>query len=366
MARASPVQQYPLIPICHDCTQPPPSPRAGPKYVTLLVTRACNSRCVMCEYGRSSYTRDGDLTTGELIDIITELDELGTTDIILSGGEPLLRPDIFDIISEVAKRGIGASCALCTNGTLLDRTHARKLTQAGIKVRAVLSLDGSRPEIHDRIRGTPGSFYRIRSAVRLLVEEFGWGDHIGINTIITARNKDDVENIIRLAAELGARTIKIAPAFRGSGLPKEHLKPEDVAGLLARSDGITRLGRELGINTINLIPFVAATMPRCFMTHLLAIVDASGDVYPCTPAKGGFIENRGTSMGSLRRQSFAEIWNSVTYRVFREQSLGKAHPFCHAPHCGDVTANAMNYIRGPCKSCLTAMAEETHVYTLEA
>jgi radical SAM protein with 4Fe4S-binding SPASM domain len=140
--------------------------------------------------------------------------------IILTGGEPLLRGDIFDIISYGAESDL--RMVIATNGTLLDEEQACKLKASGIK-RVSMSLDGVDREAHDSFRGVEGSFDAVMEGARILKRiEIPFQ----INTTVTRLNMENLEGIYGLAKETGAvgwHVFLLVPVGRGEGLKNEEL-----------------------------------------------------------------------------------------------------------------------------------------------
>ena len=149
--------------------------------------------------------------------------------VVLSGGEPLLRPDVF----EIAKYGTGQGLRMClaTNGTLVTQEICDKIKDAGIKM-VSLSLDGASAEVHDDFRSQPGAFAGTINAARLFKEN---GISFLINSSFTKRNQDEIPKIYHLAKELGATAwymFMIVPTGRGEDIMDELIAPEDYEKLL--------------------------------------------------------------------------------------------------------------------------------------
>lgn len=165
--------------------------RKTPLVVSIVVTRACNLSCPYCD------RRDGSgqtMTTSQLLRMLDEMAAMGTRRIILTGGEPLLRPDFFEILDRANAHGFRVN--LNTNGTLVPRFADRLLIGIhGLRV----SLDGDR-ETHDRIRGT-GSFDAAVGAIRL-ARDFP-GVEAGLTTVISRKNVHLVEKVLDIARQEG-------------------------------------------------------------------------------------------------------------------------------------------------------------------
>lgn len=343
---------YPGSGLCDRCELPEPELMRGPRFVTLLVTWRCNSRCRLCSVPLRKGVRE--LDKGEWLRVIRELDDLGSTDLIVSGGEPLLRDDIIELLEEINRRQIAATCALCTNATLIDREMARRIAGCGIRCRIVVSLDGPDAETHDAIRGMPGSFARAVRGIRHLVEAFGGGEHIGVNTILNRYNFRKIRETLGVIHEIGAATVRLAPAYPDSAAPDAILDRRQMIELISDAESTADHGRSLGLNVINLVPFATATMSACFIPWLCMAIDPEGNVAPCNTALGCYgASSNGHRIGNVRDRSLGDLWGAPEYVEFRQGARSREHAVCGLRHCGDVTLQAMNYIRGPCRSCRT-------------
>lgn len=127
----------------------------APRLIAWETTAGCNLSCRHCR-GASTFEKpEGELTTEEAMRFIDEIAQMGNPLLILSGGEPLVRDDIYGL-AEYAT-GMGLRVALATNGTLVTPEVAERLRDVGIK-RISISLDGSSPQTHDDFRCMPGAF----------------------------------------------------------------------------------------------------------------------------------------------------------------------------------------------------------------
>ena len=157
------------------------------------LTKACNLRCVHCYASADVSTRD-ELTTEECRDVIDDLAGMKVPLILFSGGEPLLRKDLFELVSYAREKGL--RFALSTNGTLITPKVAERLRDAGFEYVGV-SLDGM-PETNDRFRGVEGAFKR---AFEGLMNAKDTGLLTGIRFTVTRFNLKDVPAIVDLLVE---------------------------------------------------------------------------------------------------------------------------------------------------------------------
>jgi MoaA/NifB/PqqE/SkfB family radical SAM enzyme len=162
------------------------------------VTGRCNFSCRICDFWRDTGSEDLDLDG--CARVARGLRTLGPLMLSLAGGEPLLRPDLPDIVRVVSRDHY---CAVITNGWEMTRERARELWTAGLRD-AVVSIDYASPDRHDAQRGRAGAFSRAVRAVELLRETRPQRSHkVRINTVVMNDNRDQLEGLLLLAEELG-------------------------------------------------------------------------------------------------------------------------------------------------------------------
>jgi radical SAM protein with 4Fe4S-binding SPASM domain len=187
------------------------------RLVAWEATAACNLACAHCRASAGEGPEAGELETHEVKVLIDDLagmqrGTLAPLVFIISGGEPLLRPDVFEVAAYAA--GAGLRPVLGTNGTLLSQVAVRRLAQAGVRGVSV-SLDGHDAPSHDTFRAVDGAF---DAAVRGLQEARREGLPVRVSTTVTRRNMDLLPDILSLAAGLGAATwdlFMLVPTGRG-------------------------------------------------------------------------------------------------------------------------------------------------------
>jgi AdoMet-dependent heme synthase len=185
------------------------SPSADERVLRLLFwesTARCNLACVHCR--RIETCGDMELSTSQAAGMLDELATIGRRQgsrpvIVFSGGEPLLRQDIFELISYAVSGSLTA--ALATNGTLIDSAVAARLKSCGV-ARVSVSIDGSRAATHDDIRGQAGSFEAAVSGVKTLRRK---GVPFQLNFTLTRRNSGELADVYSLAESLGAEALHV-------------------------------------------------------------------------------------------------------------------------------------------------------------
>ena len=167
-------------------------------------TAACNLACVHCRRLDIAHAmgRD-DLTSQQALDLIRSLPSTGRPILVFSGGEPLMRADLFDLASEAT--GLGLPIALATNGTIMDEHVARRVKEVGFR-RVSISFDGPNAPTHDAFRGIEGAFESSVRGFTLLREH---GLSMQINTTVAKHNYDKLDRMYELALKLGADALHI-------------------------------------------------------------------------------------------------------------------------------------------------------------
>ena len=295
----------------------------APICLTWEVTYGCNLACVHCL--SSSGRRDpGELSTAEAVGFLDELAAMRVFYVNVGGGEPMLRPDFFDLLDHAARVRVGVKFS--TNGTLMNAAKARRLASMDY-VDVQVSLDGARPESNDPVRGA-GSFDAAEEAMRTLAHAGFEG--FKLSAVVTRLNADEVADLLALASRYGGqlRLARLRPAGRGTRtwhdlrptaqqLVALHRFLVDHPAVLT-GDSFFHLGA-LGepIEGLNL----------CGAGRVVCLVDPVGDVYACP-----FVMHPEFRAGSVRDAGgFAQVWrSSELFTRLRQPATGGA---CRA--CGE-------------------------------
>ena len=195
-----------------------------PLYVKIKVFYGCNLKCEMCNHWRD--TREPPVASDRFQAVLNELAELGTKKIHISGGEPMLRPQVPDLVEQASTLGIKVT--MTTNGTLIDKSKAKRLVEGGLRG-INISIDSPIRKMHERIRGVEGSFKATVKAVELFQRYKHKGKlTIRINTVVSRTNFQTLAGLPDLAHQLGADGINLIPVDDHCG---EHLsmRKKDIA-----------------------------------------------------------------------------------------------------------------------------------------
>lgn len=200
---------------------------AGENKVRLVfweVTKGCNLRCIHCRATATQLSSPTDLATRNALEIIDQIAAAANPILVLSGGEPLYRSDIFQLARHATDKGLRV--ALATNGTLVTKDVARMIVDAGVR-RVSISLDGADAATHDTFRGIPGAF---DAAVHGLRNLKALGMSVQINMTIARHNAHQLPDVLQLARNLGAdalHTFLLVPVGCGVDIASEQMVPPE-------------------------------------------------------------------------------------------------------------------------------------------
>lgn len=288
----------------------------APAGVLWDLTSKCNLRCRHCVVSAGEECSD-ELSFDDCCRLIDEFADFEVGQLILSGGEPMIRKDFFDIAEYAASKNIMIQVA--TNGTLIDEDVAEKL--ASMRARAQVSLDSSIPEIHDDFRQSSGSWEKTVKGIKLLVKA---GVPVTLAAAVTTMNIDNIPETYELGKKLGVQTFRIlpfVPSGRGTGAFDLEVKPARMWKLTEfllskrESDGpeIAPMEFECTFRPIpeQEIEIDTDTRIGCDGAIGYCTVTSRGDVLPCNYFKGADVEN-------VKDRSFRWIWdNSRFLNYFR-------------------------------------------------
>lgn len=368
-----------------------PQPTGTPITIVWNFTNKCNLKCLHCHQDSSPSSDNQELTTSQAFEVIDKLSKAGVVILTFSGGEPLVREDIFEVIKRAESKGL--FCTIASNGILLTKEVAKKLADVGIR-RVEIGLDGAKAETHDFLRNTEGSFEGAIRAVKNCAE-VGF-DEIATTMTLHSKNVDEVKETINLAEKLGATRFylnRLIPA--GRGMDASHLGVEDEGkikslktlyrkfyysviqknGIQCYARGMTyysRLGYELssgelftvsealsghekmfrekfGKELSKIVKKLAEGFGGCSAGLTYAGLTASGELIPCVPAP--------IELGNLLEQDLEKIWQEhqlLNYIRKRDELKGTCKRCEYNKICGGCRYTA--YIAtgdwlGPDPSC---------------
>jgi MoaA/NifB/PqqE/SkfB family radical SAM enzyme len=305
-------------------------PALGPVTAMWDITYLCNYRCLHCNRWENPDPRN-DMDTERGMKLVEELAGAGVMHLSLSGGEPFLRKDLFDIVSHAKSLGLGIT--INTNGTLIDEETARRVAETGVDM-IYVSLDGDRPEMHDSIRGKEGSFRQAIDALRLLVKNRKNGvPGIFTNTTLDSSNHRSLPGIAAICSEIGldGMTFQVAHNLEDMSFTRDRgstITPDQIDELESDLQILVKKHKKLLPHPEeffnNFRTFVTEPEKlykyRCAAAYCIVQIQPDGGVYPCPAA---YIK-----LGDLKKDLFGDIWNSEAARNVRCDIKAGRHPMC--------------------------------------
>lgn len=321
------------------------------------ITRSCNLFCAHCRASSTYGPYRSELSTEECFRIIDEILEVGKPILILSGGEPLLRPDIFQVAEYAVGKGLRV--VVGSNGTLITGEIAMRLKEVGV-ARIGVSLDFPAPELQDEFRGKAGAF---EAAMAGIAEAYKAGIDVQINSTVTKLNAHYLDELLALALRLGAvafHPFMLVSTGRGKGLEKEELDPLEYEQILNWVyDKQAELGDRIFFKPTDAPHYLRVIKQRDAKTgsSIQGSADTHGSMSSltrgCLAGVGFcFISHRGEVQGcgyldivagSLREESFGKIWyDSPLFCGLRDLSniKGKCGVCEYKRICGGCRARA--------------------------
>lgn len=321
------------------------SPAAKPfeRFIPLVmswnITRECNMKCTHCYINATEKKLDNELNTQEAKRLIDQIYQVSRPLLILSGGEPLLRQDIFELIDYGSKKGL--KMGLGSNGSLINKAVARKLKENGISTVSI-SLDSNIPAQHDEFRGVAGAWEKAIQACKVLRK---YNVLVQVNTTLTQQNYNQIDSIMSLAESIGVENFHLfflVPTGRGTKVT--DISPGKYEEM------ITKTFAKTASHKLNVRPSCAPQFMRiakgmsldmrqwirgCIAGLYYCRIYPNGDVTPCPylPIK----------LGNVREKSFKEIWfNSEVFNSLRDPNSlkGKCGICEYRSLCGGCRARA--------------------------
>lgn len=324
-----------------------------PRLIFWELTKQCNLHCQHCRAEADDSIFQGELEYEQIAGVVDDIASSYSPIIVLTGGEPLYRNDIFDIASYASGKGLRV--ALASNGTLIDQDIAVKIKQSGV-MRVSISIDGKNAASHDGFRGMPGSFEQALRGARYLNEA---GVEFQFNCTISRRNVDEIEEVLQLAENKGAAALHLfmlVPVGCGVEIAEKEMitkeKYEDVLEWFYDRSKETKMefkatcaphyyriirqkakeeGRKLTFETDGM----AAMTRGCLAGTGVCFISHRGDVQPC-----GYLP---LSAGNVMEKPFKEIWEgSELFKNLRDYNAleGKCGICEYRAFCGGCRARA--------------------------
>ncbi len=328
--------------------------------VVFNITSMCNLSCKHCYYSAKSYPDEDELSTNEILNIIDDIGNLGVPVILVSGGEPLMKKGVYELISFMREKNIDVG--LSTNGTLITEKNIEKIKKSGANYVGI-SIDGFE-KTHDFFRGKKGAFRRSEEAIEICLKE---GLTVSVRLTLTKFNMNEITKILEWAEEKGVQRFCIyhlVASGRGKDIKDSALTPEETRKTIEK---VYEMTKKLNMEILTVdAPFDG------FFVALKKLeegdIDSAKRIIKLLKEQGGdgtgkkiaVISHRGDvyisqfwltdSLGNVREKNFSEIWNNsespflyyLRYRV-REELEGKCGNCPLREICGGFRPRAISY-----------------------
>jgi len=297
-------------------------PDTGP-VVVWNATKTCNLECVHCYADARSRKFDGELTTDEAKAMIDDLAAFKVPALLISGGEPFVRPDILDLAEYATTHGVRVTFS--TNGTLIDEKRARRIADLGVAYVGI-SVDGNE-ERHDRMRVRQGAF---RDALRGIRNCRDAGIRVGVRFTVTQDNVAEIDSVFQLVEDEGIGRLclyHLVYSGRGSYLSGIDLEAPQKRTLMnkmiAKVEQWNGEGRNIEVMTVDNhadAPYIYLQLLQsdpARAAEALALIsnnggNRSGIAIGCIDSFGVVHPDQFTTnhaLGSIRERPFSEIWS---------------------------------------------------------
>ena len=304
---------------------------SAPLMVYIELTRRCNLQCRHCDIWKTGENVEGirkqELSAEALVELFSGLAQRGLVAVDLFGGEPLMRPDLPEIVSGLKK--IGLHVTVTSNGLLLNAKRSQALVESGLD-QLFISIDAPKASLHDDLRGVPGTFERVLAGIREFQRHNTGSVKVGINSLVCRPTFREIPRMPAFAHSLGASQVRLLPYHQC--YPFNSWQQDD--GLLPRSEDLPELKRCLdsfqteaqirhlstnGKSYIEGIPaWFSGTLKkrRCVAGLAVCDINGFGELFPCYTS--------GVPVGSLHDASFEALWSSSAMEAFR-----RSHEQCN-------------------------------------
>ena len=302
-------------------------------------TRSCNLRCIHCYSHSKCEAYEGELTTEEGKKLIDDLAEFRAPVILFSGGEPLMRKDLFDLVAYAAMRGLRA--VISTNGTLITESVASQLKNLQLSYVGV-SLDGTE-KVNDAFRGREGAYQRALSGIRACLRA---GLKVGLRFTINRRNVGEIPAIFEVIREEHIPRVcfyHLVYAGRGSALVQEALDPAEtrkaVDSIIRRTAELHEEGHPIEVLTVDNHcdgPYIYLKLLKENPKRAEQVLqllrfnegNSSGVGIACVSWDGAVHPDqfwRHLTLGNVRERKFGEIWTDTANDLLMKIKNKKKH-----------------------------------------
>ena len=313
------------------------------------ITRLCNLKCVHCYNDSGADRTCNDVTNEEAKAVLDDLGEFGVPSVLFSGGEPLMRPDLFELIDYAGDQGLRT--VISTNGTLINKETAKRIKKGGVSYVGI-SLDGI-GEVNDKFRGMDGAFERTVKGVRNCKDV---GIRVGLRLTLTRRNVQDIE---RLFDFFEAENIEracfyhLVPSGRGAEIATEDLTHAQSRAAIEIMAAKTKEFKEAGRPTDILTVDNHVDGIYLYLKLLEEDPERAKDVWKLLTWNGGGMYSSGVGIGCLDfngKVHANQFWGHYDLGDIRERKFSEIWMDSEEPLLKGLR-DRRNYVKGRCRLC---------------
>lgn len=313
------------------------------------ITSRCNLKCVHCYNDSGADVKSNKATTSEAKAVLDDLAGFGVPSVLFSGGEPLMRKDLFELLPYAVDKGLRA--VISTNGTLIDAEKARQIKKAGVSYVGI-SLDGV-GVVNDRFRGVDGAFEKAVAGIRYCMDA---GVRVGLRLTLTRRNVQDLEQLFDFFDTEGierACFYHLVPSGRGKSIFADDLthaqSREAIDAILAKTKAFKQAGKNTDILTVdNHVDGV-----YLYLKLLGENPDRAADVWKLLTWNGGGLNSSGVGIGCIDYNGKVhpdQFWSHYDLGDIHERPFSEIWSDNNEPLLKGLRSRGEN-IKGRCRLC---------------
>ncbi len=313
------------------------------------ITRMCNLKCVHCYNDSGVGKPSNEVSTEKAKSILDDLADFGIPSILFSGGEPLMRPDLFELIEYAVGKGLRA--VISTNGTLIDKDKAKMIKDLGVSYVGI-SLDGMGP-VNDKFRGVEGAFERTVQGIRNCQAA---GVRVGLRLTLTGQNVQDLESLFDFFDAEGierACFYHLVPSGRGSEMSTEQLTSAQSRAALDLIHAKTKQYKDEGKQTDILTVDNHVDGIYTYLKLLKEDPDRAQDVWKLLTWNGGGLNSSGIGIGSIDYDGFVhanQFWGHYSLGDIHENPFSEIWSNSDEPLLKGLRDRRAN-VKGRCRVC---------------
>jgi len=313
------------------------------------ITSKCNLKCVHCYNDSGANTQSNEPTTPEAKAVLDDLAEFGVPSVLFSGGEPLTRKDLFELIDYAVGKGLRT--VISTNGTLIDADKARQIKKMGVSYVGI-SLDGI-GKVNDQFRGVEGAFDDAVTGIRNCMDA---GVRVGLRLTLTKRNAQDIENLFDFFEKEGierACFYHLVPSGRGQDMFSDDLthaqSRQAIETILAKTKAFKQAGKNTDILTVdNHVDGI-----YLYLKLLAEDPEKAADVWKLLTWNGGGLNSSGVGIGCIDfngKVHANQFWGHYDLGDIHERKFSEIWSNQDEPLLKGLR-NRRDYVKGRCRLC---------------